>query len=238
MDTTSSLVDTLIADAPGEFELMVVTHLPGQAGMVARHRYWRTRLRHLGASAMIDTGVSFQNPQYISIGDRTWIDKNVMILAGRDTSTRDKRMFENPLFHGEPGVVSIGSHGHVGPGCIVSGIEAGVEIGDRCAIAAHGKIYAFSHHYRPSTDERADWRPVVSPMVPQEHQHLIQGPVSIGSNTALGLNVVVMPGAGIPEDCFVATGSVVMPGCYRSNSVLAGHPACVVGHRYANHEPD
>jgi acetyltransferase-like isoleucine patch superfamily enzyme len=232
MEATFPLVDTLISDAPDAYELMVVTHLPGQAGTVARHRYWRTRLRHLGDGARIDTGVYFQNPQFISIGERTWIDKNVMVLAGRDESTREKRLVDNPRFHGEPGTVSIGTHVHIGPGCIISGIEAGVAIGDRCGMSADCKIYAFTHHFRSSRRERADWRPVFSPMVPQEDQHLVQGPISIGSNTGIALNGVVLPGVGLPEDCFVSIGSVVMPGRYRPNSVLAGNPARVTGPRY------
>ena len=116
--------------------------------ILVRYFYYRRKLRYLGKNVKIDTGVYFSNPEYISIDENSWIDRNVSIIAGEDKSSREKIYRENKNFTGEPGTVTIGKNVHVSIGCILSGIGAGIHIGDNCGIAAGGRLYAFSHHYR------------------------------------------------------------------------------------------
>ena len=211
--------------------LMGVTHLPGPSGYAVRRWYWRGRLRHLGQGALIDTGVHFRNPGFIHVGENAWIDKGAVILAGSDASPREKIAVANPAFEGQPGVVHIGANVHVGIGCIVSGIDAGVFIADDCGLAARVQVYAFTHHYRSKAEPSKAVH--FGPMAAHERQCLVVGPVQIGENTGVATNALILAGSFIPRNCFVGAGSVVMPGRHAENSVLAGDPARRVRDRFA-----
>jgi acetyltransferase-like isoleucine patch superfamily enzyme len=220
-----------IASLFPELWRMVVFYLPGAVGYDLRRRYWKTRLKHLGEGVIIEPGVLFQGPEHIWIGDHTWIDRGVILLAGIDTSGREKIVLDNPRFEGEPGVIHIGEFVHIAPHCIISGISAGVYISDRCNVAAGSKIYAFSHHYQSRKDPR-NRGIYFGPMVAEDEQCLILGPVQLGRNTGVALNAVILPGVFIPEDCFVSIGSVVSRREYRGNSIIGGNPAESGRNRY------
>ena len=203
---------------------MVVSSLPGPIGYDLRYRYWRTRLKHLGKGVLLEPGVFFQEPMRISIDDHSWIDRGVIILAGIDASSREKIELTNDEFRGEPGAVHIGRYVHIAPYCIISGISGGVFISDYCSLAANSKVYALSHHYRSRKDPTKS-SIHFSPLVPDEEQCLVQGPVQIGRNTGVALNSVILPGVSLPEDCFVSINSVVSRHAYRKNTIIGGNPA-------------
>jgi len=211
--------------------LMIITYLPGPMGFDLRHRFWRKKLKFLGQRAKIDAGVSFQNPDFIFIDDNSWIDKNVIILAGLDQSKRERTFVSNKDYKGEPGVVHVGKNVHIAPTCIISGISAGVYISDDCNIAAHSKIYAFSHHYR-SEKAPKDKKFCFGPQVPEQCQYMVEGPVFLGRNTGIALNSVILPGVSIPDNCFVRINSVVHAAEFCSNSIISGNPAKRVGERF------
>ncbi len=221
----------VILTFPGAILLMFVTHLPGEAGIILRRIYWKRKLLFLGARVRIDPGIYFQHPEFIRLEDGAWIDRGVMILAGPDSSDRERIRLPNPQFVGEPGVVRIGKNVHVAPGCLISGISAGVYIADDCGFSAGCKIYAFSHHFR-SKKHPEDARYHFGPGVADDRQCLVEGPVQLGENTGLALNVVILPGVSIPENCFVTIGSVVHRGRFSPNSMLSGNPAKPVGPRF------
>lgn len=210
---------------------MVISYLPGQVGFLMRYRFWKGKLRYIGKNVKIDTGVYFQNPDFISIDDNCWIDKNVVILAGVDKSEREKFVRKNREFKGEPGVVRIGKNVHVGVGCIISGISAGVYISEDCTFSAYCKIYALSHHYRSAKDS-SNTNISFGSMVSHDRQCLIEGSIFLGSNTGVALNAVILPGVSISEDCFVTINSVVHSGQYTSNSVISGNPAKKIDERF------
>jgi len=221
----------MILNLPIDVWLMLITYLPGPVGNKLRYLLWRKRLKYLGKNVRIDTGVYFQNPKFISIDDNCWIDRNVMILAGLDNSKREKIVLKNREFKVEPGVVFIGKNIHIGPACIISGISAGIYISDNCGLSANCKVYAFSSHYR-SIKNPADTNICFGPMVPHICQCLIEGPIFLGTNTGIALNVVILPGVAIPENCFVAINSVVGYGRYNPNSIISGNPAKKTGERF------
>lgn len=210
---------------------IVISYLPGQIGFRLRYRFWKGKLRHIGKHVKIDTGVYFQNPDFVSLDDNCWIDKNVIILAGLDSSEREKFIRENREFKGESGVVYIGKNVHVGVGCIISGISAGIYISDDCTFSAYCKIYAFSHHYRSMRDSK-NTNISFGSMVSHDRQCLIEGAIFLGSNTGVALNAVILPGVSIPENCFVTINSVLHSGQYTSNSVITGNPAKKIGERF------
>ena len=108
---------------PGHLWALLVSYLPGNLGLRLRYRYWKKRLRSLGKGVRFDTGIHIQRPDYVEIDANAWIDRNVVILAGPDSSSREKIIRKNADYRGEPGVVHIGRNVHVGVGCILSGIS-------------------------------------------------------------------------------------------------------------------
>jgi acetyltransferase-like isoleucine patch superfamily enzyme len=220
---------------PGNFYCCAIANFPGVSGMILRRHYWRRKLKFLGTNVNIGMGVYFQNPEYIMLGDNSWIDKNVIILAGEDGTERKKVIVSNknlaqlcPI-----GGVYIGKNVHVAPNCIISGISAGVYISDDCAMAADCKIYAFTNHYALRehiekgvlTHSGLNYSP--------ERQCLIVGGVYIGENTGIALNAVILPGSSILKNSFVKINSVVMPGSkFSENSLISGDPALCIGKRF------
>ena len=217
---------------PAALWAMLVTYLPGAVGNAIRYRYWQRRLKHLGRATILDTGVHFTNPGYISIGASCWIDKNVIILAGVDNKYDREKVTRGALdFPGEPGVVYIGDYVHLAPRVLISGISGGVYISDRCGLAADTKVYALVHMTRSAADpSRRDV--YLSPLVPPANQCVTDGPVYLGPNTAVALNSVVLPGVSLPQDCFVAMNSVVYPALFPPNALISGNPARRVGERF------
>jgi len=216
---------------PFDIWQMIICYFPGAIGVVLRYRFWKKRLKFVGRDVRIDPGVYFQNPTYISIDDHSWIDRNVMILAGLDPSSREKVHRKNKNYQGDPGIVHIGKNVHIGPSCIISGISAGVFIDDNCGLAAGCKVYAFSHHYRSKKNPH-DPNVCFTPRVDHSKQCLIEGPIHIGRNTGIALNAVVLPGVSLLENSFVGINSVVSARTYKANSILAGNPAKEVGERF------
>lgn len=210
---------------------MIVTFLPGHIGDVLRYRYWKRRLRHLGKGVRIEPGVLFQGPDYIELDDYCWIDRNVSILAGQDNSSREKIVKRNDTYRGPAGVVHIGKYVHISPSCILSGIDAGIFISDECGLSARCQLYAFSNHYR-SARLPGDSTVHFGPLVSEDRQCIVKGPIVLGKNTGLALNCSVLPGVTIPENCFVTINSVVTGGHFHENSIISGNPAKECGGRF------
>lgn len=218
-----------IVDFFSSLWLMVVTYLPGEAGSRLRYRYWKKRLRHLGENAQIDEGVLFINPSYIHIGDNSWIDRNVVIMAGPFNSKREKKTVRNSMYPGEPGVVYIGKNCHIGIGTILSGISAGIYVSDNCGMSAYCKLYALTHHYKSFADPQ---KPVItSPRAPAESQCIIDGAIYLGPCVGLALNCTILPGVALPGNNGVHINSVVYKRRYQKDIRIQGDPAKIVGHK-------
>lgn len=214
----------------GEFVEMLVCHWPGSGGVALRRRYWKSRLRFMGAGVRIDPGVYFQNPGRIVVDDGCWIDRGTILLAGPDPSARPRRRRDIPEYRGERGELRIGKRVHVGPRVLISGI-GGVDIGDDCGIGADTKIYSFSHRHA-SADAPADRSFVFSPLVAAERQFMVEGPVVLAGEVGVALNATLLPGTYCGPQSFVGAGSVVS-GRFPENSMIAGAPAKRIGDRFA-----
>jgi acetyltransferase-like isoleucine patch superfamily enzyme len=221
----------ILARIPCDVTWMLISNYPGELGVLFRYWYMKRHLKFLGKNVVIDTGVYFQNPEFISIGDNCWIDKHVIILAGLDSSDREKIKLKNNNYPGEPGEVFIGENVHVGPGTILSGISAGIYISDECGLSAHCKVYSFTHHYR-SKKEPSNTNFHFGPRVAHDRQCLLESPIYLGPNTGVALNSMIFPGVSIEANCFVAINSVVHKSNFSSNSMIAGNPAKKIGERF------
>lgn len=188
----------------------VLRNQTGPVGARVRAAYWRTRLRAMGRGVTIGIGVKIVNPEWVTIGDDTWIDDYVIILGGppgrggRRIVTRD-----NPDFVGAEGEVNIGPRCHIAPFVICSG-HGGLSIGAESGIASGAKLYSLSHHVanRAAPDTREEpylW----SPRVPGHRQTLVAGPVVLEEATGVGLNSVVLPGSTIESGALVGVGITV-----------------------------
>jgi len=56
--------------------------------------------------------------------------------------------------------------------------------------------------------------------------------VEIGADCWIGANSFILPGVKLPRGCVVSAQSVVGIKAYREYSIIAGHPARVIGYRH------
>jgi len=206
----------------------LVCYMPGPLGRVLRFRYWKTRMKSLGRGVTFGVGVRISNPRFISIGDNSWIDDYVILLAGPPNPMMPHLQRKpNPYFPGREGEVVIGRNCHIAQLATLQG-HGGLVIGHDSGVASGAKIYTLSHHYRLlKRDEMSHHVFKFSPRAPIDEQSLISSPVVMKEATALGLNSVVLPGSTIHRGSWVATLSVVS-GEIPQESVASGHPAKVL----------
>jgi len=187
--------------------------MDNKLGLALRAAYWKARLRKMGKDVGIEVGARFLYPNNIIIGDCAWIDKYVLLIAGKDMNLEELGativLRPNPSYHHRPGELRIGKFSHIAPYAIIQAL-AGVELGDCASVASGGKIYSVSNHIRnpkDSTDTKVyKW----SPRVPPEEQLRVVGPVVLKNNSGLGLNAVVLPGVTINENSLVAVNSIAL----------------------------
>lgn len=205
----------------------VVMDIPGPAGRAVRYHYYRRRLKALGRNVKFDVGVRILNPEFVSIGDNTWIDNYVVILAGPPSVGEGPILYKpNPDFDLEPGEVLIGSNVHVANFVIIQG-HGGVKIGDDLTLASGCMIYSLSHHHSNLVDRTDRRKYKFTSMVSRRDQSLICAPVVVGRDAALGLNSILMPGVTVGAGSWIAPASLV--NCsIPSNALAGGSPAEIV----------
>lgn len=214
-----------IARGLNTFPDWAVVYMPGPLGRRARHLYWKSRMRFLGRNVTFGVGVQITNPAYISIGDNTWIDDYVILLAGPpggEGRTIVRR--PNAAFAGQEGEIRIGRNCHIAQHVTLQG-HGGLSIGDDSGVASGARIYSLSHHYRGPEDATRVYK--FTPRAPAEEQLLIASPTVMDDWTAVGLNSVLLPGATVGKGTWVATLSMVM-GPLPPHCIASGIPAKVV----------
>jgi len=211
--------------------LLIITYMPGTTGFRLRYHYYKKKMKYLASDAVLDVGVQIYNPESITIGSNTHIDRFVMLLAGKPDSidSREIKDLNNHDFKYKKGELIIGNNCHIAPGCLISAI-GGIHIGNGVNIAASTKIYSFTHHYR-SFQNPFDKRIVFGNRVPNELQTLIRGPIVIKDNVGIAVNCVVLPGITLEKESFVGIGSVVNRNVL-SNRVVSGNPAKFIAKRF------
>jgi acetyltransferase-like isoleucine patch superfamily enzyme len=111
--------------------------------------------------------------------------------------------------------------------------KMGVKIGKDCLIFCAdfstepflielGNHVTVSHGVRMITHDGGVW------IFRKEYPNLdIFGKISIGDNTCIGMNAIILPNTKIGQNCIVGAGSVVK-GQFPDNSLIMGNPAKVV----------
>lgn len=199
----------------------IIRHVSGPIGVRLRRAYYRRRFKSCGSHLTIEPGVYFESAQHISVGDWVWIDKHVVIIAGRETKAGAIKLIPNPNCGAAPGEVIIGDRCHLSINCVVQG-HGGVSIGHAFTASAGSFIYSMSNAVRtlrsgPVVDAGSELDRVMSP-------------AAIGNNVWLGLNCIMI-GNTIHDDCFLKPFSVVLSDI-PANSIASGNPARVDRMRY------
>lgn len=206
----------------------IVQSMPGPLGNKGRYYYWKMRMKSLGKGITFGRGVRIGSPEWISIGDNTWIDDDVVLLAGPPSDSQRFTAFKkNESFSKSTGELWIGKNCHVAQQVVLQA-HGGLYIGDNSGIASGARVYTLSHHYKDLTGLAP--RETVFKFTPRasgEEQALIAAAVVLEDNTALGLNSVVLPGATIRTGSWIGVLSTVT-GEIPANSIASGSPAKVM----------
>jgi acetyltransferase-like isoleucine patch superfamily enzyme len=193
----------------------IIRNISGPIGLRLRRIYYKSRLGGAGYKLVIDTGVSFQNPKEIFLGNQVWIDKNCVFIAGKikpESGSIVRKTFSGT--DTKEGCIQLGSFSHIGIGTIIQG-HGGVSAGDCFTSSAGCRIYSFSNDYRTCHDGTVE--------SPAGKPGYIMGPVTIGRNVWIGLGVSVIS-TEIGDDCFILPHAVVYEPLEK-NLVAGGNPA-------------
>lgn len=214
-----------------DFKIMIITYLPGKAGQILRYNYYKKQLKYLGMNVTFEPGVFILNPVNVSIDDNTWIDKYVILLAGKPFEGERIIYKKNNLnYNGMIGELTIGKNSHIAPYVLISA-HGGVKIGNNLTLASGVKLYSFSHHYRDLSNPNSNINYKFSSRVPENEQALILSPVVLEDNCAVGLNSVVLPGVTIGENSWVGVSSVVSHDIPK-DVIVSGNPAKPIKNRF------
>ncbi|MDY6987195.1 MAG: hypothetical protein SWQ30_03985 [Thermodesulfobacteriota bacterium] len=97
----------------------------------------------MGANVRIEPGVFFQQPECISVGDNCWIDRGVVLLAGKPVAGKHRRIIKGSNRDVE-GEIVLGNDIHIAPYSTISGM-GGLRIGNNSKIASHAAIYTYTY---------------------------------------------------------------------------------------------
>ncbi|MHA1381995.1 MAG: acyltransferase [Candidatus Helarchaeota archaeon] len=210
--------------------LMPIIYLPGFLGNKIRYIYWKSRLNSLGKNSVIDVGVQILNPNWISIGENTHIDKFSILVAG--PLREGKRVIcnkTNDNYKGEKGQLIIGNNSHIAPYVLINA-QGGVLLENNANFATGSKIFSISNHYRNLNDKNDNTLFKFSNRVSSDQQCIIVGPVVMKKNSGLGINSVILPGATIGENSWVGSMSCVINNI-PPNVIASGNPAKTIKKR-------
>lgn len=186
-----------------------------------RHSYWGHRLGLLGSQADIQSGVHFEYPERIKIGDQCRISRHALLRANTETETAIRlgsgvSVKENTLINTNQGEVVIGDDCWLGPYSLIYG-NGGVVIGNHVMIASHCVINTVSHHA-----DRID--------IPMSKQGIHSAPVIIEDDVWIGIGAVILQGIRLGQGCIVGAGAVVTRDV-EPGTVVAGIPARAIRQR-------
>lgn len=161
-----------------------------------------SQFKEFGPGSRIAPPFRYHGLNQISVGEKVIINRDcwIQVLGGRGDDKSAK--------------IVIAAHAGIGMGATISAAQQ-VTIGEYVLLARNVYISDHAHAYG-------------NPDVPIMHQG-VDGiaPVTIGRNTWLGENVVVLPGVTIGQHCVIGANAVVNRSI-PDYSVAVGAPARVV----------
>lgn len=205
----------------------LIRNIGGPVGRKVRYVYYKRRLGSCGRNVVIDTGVIFENPKSIFLGNNIWIDHYALLIGGSVKDEGNIQFKLNKNYEKQIGEVHLNGENHIAPFAIVQG-HGGVQIGTGVTIGSGAKVYSLSHHYRNTLNSDDVKRYLFSSMANPRDQFFISGPVVIGNGAAVGLNSVVLPGTFVPQGTWIGVSTAVMGQNLQENAVYAGTVATLI----------
>lgn len=208
--------------------LAPLQNLPGEAGVRLRRWYWGGRLKRMGKGVRIGAGVVIRRPEWVSVGDASFIDDHCVIMAGPVQGDFPVTRKANRDFPHAEGEVVIGARVHIAPFCLVNG-HGGVSFGDDSGLGAVTTLYSLTNmHYDPADRGREVNMSACS--LPAS-QLLLSAPVVVGRNALVLGHSMVLPGATVGDRAVVLPFSKVV-GRVPPGAVAEGNPAVRVRDRF------
>jgi len=191
--------------------------IPLSIGKKLRGFAYRSIFRRLGADVTFETGLDLAGSQGISIGNRSYIARDVFLncwtpdsqVVIHDRAVLDRGVYFNPL----GGCIEVDDMAYIGPYVCIAG-PGDIKIGKNCLIASHSSMYANSHNF---TDLN----------IPINQQGLSCKGISIEDDCWLGTGVRVLDGVTIGRGSVVGAGAVVTKSL-PPYSIAVGVPARVI----------
>jgi galactoside O-acetyltransferase len=152
------------------------------------------RIKSMGKNVEFYPGVTVMFPEKLSIGDDVLFNVGVHIQASQE--------------------VTIGSKTHFAPYCILYGP---LEVGNKCAVAAHTVFAAIGHTYD-------------QPDVPFVDLPARSVKIVLEDNVWIGANAVIIAGVRIGTGSIIGAGAVVTHDV-EPYSVMGGVPARLIRRR-------
>ncbi|MGM0198689.1 hypothetical protein IGI68_001359 [Enterococcus sp. DIV1314a] len=176
--------------------------------VIYKIRYFilRSKLAYFGENARFVGDIRILNPQYVHIGANCKIGSMCRIEAWDS--------FNGVKF--SP-TIEFGNDVRINSKCHIGAINS-IKIGDNCLLGSN--VFITDHSHGQNKLEEMN-------IHPSERDLYSKGSVSIGKNSWICENVVILPGVHIGECCTVAAGSIVTKDV-ASYSVVAGNPAKIV----------
>lgn len=164
--------------------------------------FTRDELRSLGLASVgdhvqIDRRVTFFNPRYITIAERSRIDCFAIVSAGTE------------------GLI-IGSNVHVAAGSYIFGGGGKVTLEDFSGLSSRVCVYT-------STDDYLEGA-LTNPTVPMEYRDVTSGSVYIGPHVIVGTGSVLLPGVRLEFGAAVGALTVVRENV-DEGTIVVGNPA-------------
>ena len=206
----------------------LILNVTGEVGRRLRYLYWSRRFRRCGKDVFIDEGVIIKGAEWISVGERVWIDKYTILIAGpvnlEGCVVKERK---NPNFRWEEGELIIGSQVHIGAFNIIQA-HCGVYIGNKVTTSAGVKIYSLSNY--PFDERNPEIVTYANYLVEDGPVSYIKSPVVILDGVWIGLDCIVLGGT-IGENSFIRSNSVVIHDI-PENSYASGFPAKKIRERF------
>ncbi|HEV8644108.1 MAG TPA: hypothetical protein VGR01_00890 [Burkholderiales bacterium] len=213
---------------PRSLLLGAVIYLPGEAGILLRRWYYGRRLRRCGKNLTVMPGVHLDGEKFMEIGDDVMIRENVVLRAGIPSEEKREVVELGSYADRERGVVLIRDRARIAFGAVILGY-GGIAIGEKCGIGPYSVLLSETFHHQGRDPGRIY---KYSQGAALEEQCVLRGYVEMKDGSGVASNVLVLPGATIGRDAWVAPNSVVRLGGFINDDVIAkGDPAATVFRR-------
>lgn len=211
--------------------LLFLIYLPGPGGVFLRRWFYSKKFRRCGNNLWVGTNVHIFGFPLIEVGDNVIIRENVQIRtsAPRKTHEENRDIIElTPYDQKEKGVIQIGNGTDIGFGAILLGYGC-IKIGKFCGIGPGALILSETFHHQ-GTDPNQIYKYTANAS-PKE-QCVMQGLVELGDGTGVAAYSIVLPGAVLGENSWLAPNSLVrFNGQVEDHVVAKGNPAITVSKR-------